>query len=99
MIDDSKNASSWEVVGGKGGSGGKKSKTDQKKKDGTSKNGGSQPVKVVKVDELGTFNLLYDNNFFSRNDTCILPIFYSYSIRYQICFAGNYNLCFKFAKD
>lgn len=50
MFDDSKN--SWEVVGGKG-SGVKKIKSDQKKKDGTSKNGGSQPVKVVKVEELG----------------------------------------------
>ena len=75
MFDDSKNASSWEVVGGKGGSGGKKNKTDQKKKDGTSKNGGSQPVKVVKVDELGTFNLLYDKNFFLCIDSCISPIF------------------------
>lgn len=52
MFDDSKNASSWEVVGGKSSSG-KKSKTDQKKKDGASKNNGSQPAKVVKVDELG----------------------------------------------
>ena len=74
MFDDSKNASSWEVVGGKSSSG-KKSKTDQKKKDGASKNGGSQPVKVVKVDELGTFNLFYDKNFFLCINSCISPIF------------------------